>query len=193
MATIAECLMGDAATALADALLLPLCALFIVYLSYQVYCQRNVLTALLWLAAVVTSVTGAYDLALMLRWVPWPAAYLMPYSALLFAGTVGWALIDRFVVAHNRYEALNVELELRLQQREQELAGHYGRLAQLEREHAIVAERERIMRDMHDGLGLQLMSSIRLVQNRELPAEEVTALAGVVLVTGNGRVCRSQN
>jgi signal transduction histidine kinase len=86
----------------------------------------------------------------------------LPYSALSYAVTVGWALIDRFVKSHNEYEQLNAALEARVKERETTLAVHYARAAELEREQAVAAERERILRDMHDGLGSHLISARRL-------------------------------
>jgi signal transduction histidine kinase len=156
--------------------LLPMCLVFIGYVLMLTWRQRTVLTTLLCLAATVTSMTGAYDLLLMLRLLPWPAAYLMPYSALVYAVTIGWALIDQFVLAHNRFEQLNAELEARVRLREQELDSHYRLLAGMEREQAVTTERERILRDMHDGLGLQLISSMRLAEKGELSGPQVSEL-----------------
>ncbi len=163
-------------TAAFYAMIFPGSTIFILFLSRLAWQRKNVLLSLLWLAAVVTSVSGAYDFLLMAEWVPWPGAYLMPYSALFFAGTVGWALVDQFVLAHTRYERLNAELEARVQVREAELARQYQRAAELGREHAIRIERERILRDMHDGLGLQLISSIRLIEKQELSRAQMAEL-----------------
>jgi hypothetical protein len=46
----------------------------------------------------------------------------------------------------------------------------------LERESAVALERERFVRDMHDGLGLQLISSARLLEKEELTKPEVAEL-----------------
>jgi len=45
----------------------------------------------------------------------------------------------------------------------------------MERQQAIVEERSRIMRDMHDGIGAQLISVLSLVEHGELSATEVAA------------------
>ena len=47
---------------------------------------------------------------------------------------------------------------------------------QLERQSAIVEERQRIMRDMHDGLGAQLISTLSLVEHGDLAKEQLTAV-----------------
>ena len=166
------------ATAIAFAGLLPIGLAFQVYLTWATLRAPTALRLLLWLAAIVTSLTGAYDLALMLEWVPWPASYLMPYSALFYSLTVGWALIDRFVKTHNEYEQLNSVLEGRVEQRERALRAQYTRAAEFERERTIATERERILRDMHDGVGLHLISARRLVEKGQHSREEIAAVLG---------------
>lgn len=166
---------GDV-TNLCYALLQPAGVVYFVYLSWRTWRERTVLLWLLWTAAVFSWLCGIYDFLLVMGILPWPDAYLMPYSSLFLALTVGWALIDRFVLAQNAYERLNSELEARVTAREQELAAHYVRAASLERERAIETERARILRDIHDGLGLQLISSMRLIEKGELSKEQTSAL-----------------
>jgi signal transduction histidine kinase len=165
-----------AISAVCYALLVPPSAVFLVYLVVLAATGRTVERSLLCLSAVVSSATGAWDLMVLLGKVPWPGIYLMPYSALFFAGTLGWALTDRFVLAHSRYERLNRELDQRVRAREQELEVHYRHTAELERERAVAGERERMLRDMHDGMGLQLISSMRMVERSELSRAQMSAL-----------------
>jgi signal transduction histidine kinase len=159
-----------------NGLLLPCSIVFFIYLTWRVSHFASVLGWLLWLAAVVTPATAAHDYMVQFGLLSAPAPYLMPYSALFFAITVGWLLVDRFVRTQTAYEGLNAELEARLRARENELALHYAQMAKLERERATAIERDRILRDMHDGLGLQLISSLRLVEKGELSREQTAAL-----------------
>ncbi len=151
-------------TAVAYALLLPGAAVFQFYLTRETWRAPSVLRCLLWFAVIISAITGGRDLLLMMHLLPQRDGYLMPYSALFYALTVGWALVDRFVRSHNQYEQLNRELEQRVQQRERLLASQYARSSQLEREQAIAAEHDRILRDMHDGLGLHLTTALRLLE-----------------------------
>jgi signal transduction histidine kinase len=182
IATAAMYLAGpggqDTVTPIAYGGLLPIAAAFQVYLTWATLRSPTVLRLLLWLAATVTSLTGAYDLALMLEWVPSPASYLMPYSAIFYSATVGWALIDRFVKTHNEYEQLNVALDARIRERERALSAQYAKAAGLERERAVAAERDRILRNMHDGLGLHLIAARLLVEKGGHSPEEVSAVLG---------------
>jgi signal transduction histidine kinase len=72
------------------------------------------------------------------------------------------ALIAAFVARNVRLflssEQLNATLQLMLDAREAELAEAHARETWLVRRQAHEDERQRIMRDMHDGLGSQLMS-----------------------------------
>lgn len=183
--TLALWLGGEAhegtISSLTYALLIPPSAAFLVYLSLLAVRGRTIELFLLWLAAVVTCVSGAYDLMVLLTWVPWPGIYMMPYSALFFALALGWVLTERFVLAHTRYERLNRDLDARIRAREQELAVHYQRATELERERAVAGERERMLRDMHDGMGLQLISSMRMVESRDLTREQLAAMLGEAL------------
>ena len=49
-------------------------------------------------------------------------------------------------------------------ERERELMQSYAELSRLNRERAIEEERARLVRDMHDGLGSQLFTSLARVQ-----------------------------
>ncbi len=178
--TVATAVAGKdyefAVTGVAYALFVPMGIALLVFLFLRARSEGTTLNRLLLLAAVVTGATGVYDLLLMEEWLPVPGAFLMPYSALFYAVTVGWALIDQFVRAHNDIEQLNSELEARVHAKERELAIRYAQMTRLERESAIFAERDRILRDMHDGLGLQLISSIRLVERGDLTREQTAEL-----------------
>jgi signal transduction histidine kinase len=73
---------------------------------------------------------------------------------------MGVLLSLRFVRSLNAVEAANRTLEARVQAREREITLSYQRIATLQREQAATDERQRIMRDLHDGLGSQLFTSL---------------------------------
>ena len=99
----------------------------------------------------------------------------MPYSYLPMFIVIGWILVDRFVKALNESEALNTELEKRVAQKHAELQENYRRMQEMERQQAIVEERQRIMSDMHDGIGAHLISTLSQVEHGKLSPEEVAA------------------
>lgn len=98
-----------------------------------------------------------------------------PYRAIPMCIAIGWALVDRFVHSLNESERLNSELERRVAEKHAELEGNYRRMNDLERERAVAAERQRIMSDMHDGVGGHLISTLSLVEQGDLTTSEVAA------------------
>ncbi|MCC5869660.1 MAG: hypothetical protein JJU27_14260 [Gammaproteobacteria bacterium] len=95
--------------------------------------------------------------------------YAAPFPLILF----GLILLRDFVAARTEAEVLNRDLEQRVAQKSAELEMRYGELRAMERERVVADERERIMRDMHDGLGGHLVSSIALVENGGPSADEL--------------------
>jgi signal transduction histidine kinase len=88
---------------------------------------------------------------------------------------IGWMLIDRFVRSLNESEKLNAELERRVAEKQVELARSYERMQTMERHQAVAEERSRIMRDMHDGIGAHLISTLSMIEHSECSATEVAA------------------
>lgn len=98
---------------------------------------------------------------------------LTPYSALFFAVTIIYLLFLRYVRIVDEVEKANATLEERVKARETELAESYARLREIETHQTLSDERERLMRDMHDGLGSSLTSVLRVVQRKHGADEEL--------------------
>jgi signal transduction histidine kinase len=97
------------------------------------------------------------------------------YHTLPLYLAIGWILTDRFVRSLNEYERLNFELEQRVAEKGRELERNYRRVQQMEQERAVIGERQRIMSDMHDGVGGQLISTLSLVEHGKTSPDEVAA------------------
>ena len=91
--------------------------------------------------------------------------YLMHYAAPFIFLLMGWALLRRFIEAINVSENLNRELEQRVAERESELQQAFGTIHEMEKKKALEQERERIMRDIHDGVGGQLVSALAILEH----------------------------
>ncbi|MBC7445012.1 MAG: histidine kinase, partial [Polaromonas sp.] len=87
------------------------------------------------------------------------------YSSVLFGLTLGYIVIQRFRIASGQARDLNANLAARVAQKEQELEQSYQRVEQLAREQERTAERSRILRDMHDGVGSHISSAIRQLES----------------------------
>jgi signal transduction histidine kinase len=95
----------------------------------------------------------------------------------LWLATASAILVQDFVQALRAAERERSEVDRRLAAREAELARLHAR----EREHATLEERQRIMQDMHDGLGSQLISSLSMAERGLLnPAQTAELLRGCI-------------
>lgn len=92
---------------------------------------------------------------------------------------VVYALIsgDYIIRTLNRAENVNLELEQRIQIKSTELEDSYLQLRKTEMAGALssarLQERERLLRDMHDGLGAHLMTALRGVERSALNRDQV--------------------
>lgn len=97
---------------------------------------------------------------------------LMNFAAPLMLAALATPLVDRFIKMTRQAEAARAELETRVREREQLLKRNFERLRESERIKVEIQERQRIMQDMHDGLGSQLMSSLMLVERGAVSNEQ---------------------
>lgn len=91
----------------------------------------------------------------------------------LFLLTIALAFFARNYALFRSREQLNAELETELNVRTAELALAHEREKHLLRDHAHQDERKRIMRDMHDGMGSNLMSMLLAARRGKAEPEEV--------------------
>ena len=158
---------------LAAASLLVVC----IGLLAQSWWRSRTADSFLVLAILVVDLTvAAHDVGSFAGVVPFESMYWTPYASAFSSIFIGGILVNRFVRNLNDYEKLNVELEGRVVQKHTELEENYKRMNQLERQSATVEERQRIMRDMHDGLGAQLISTLSLVEHGDLAKEQLVAV-----------------
>ncbi|MDY0743080.1 sensor histidine kinase [Paucibacter sp. R3-3] len=116
---------------------------------------------------------GAHDLLMLAGWIGAEHLYLMPFAALIVAACFLYALQRRYLGAHADVERLNAELTERLDQQCQRLQAQHDRLRDTERQQALVTERQRLMQDMHDGLGSALLSAMVAVEQGSLDQDKV--------------------
>lgn len=153
--------------------LLPVGAGMLVAAVAAAWHQRSGETLATAAAVVLSVIAGVHDqfLAtgspLLARWLPaWSdhRLFLLHHAANALLLVMGVLLALRLVRSLNAVEEANRTLEARVQQREREIAASYERIATLQRERAAADERQRIMRDLHDGLGSQLFTSLSRVE-----------------------------
>lgn len=94
------------------------------------------------------------------------------YTILLLLVVLAWLLVDEFARSSAALRTLNRELLDRVAEKERELQTAFERRRDSERRDAVLAERDRILREMHDGLGGRLVAAMALtsqVERQSLP------------------------
>jgi len=128
-------------------------------------------------AALVLALGAAvHDFLVYIGVLPFASAELLNIATPVLLIALGATLIDRFVRSLADVEKTNTELETRIHEREQLLKRNFDRLRESERLKASAQERQRIMQDMHDGLGSQLLSSLMLVERGAMSNEQVAQI-----------------
>ncbi|HSE01502.1 MAG TPA: ATP-binding protein [Burkholderiales bacterium] len=77
----------------------------------------------------------------------------------------GTAIIEHYMAATSELQRLNTELERRIAEKSEEIRSTYARVEEAKREWAQVSERQRILADLHDGVGASLVGLLRHVQS----------------------------
>ncbi|MFM1906334.1 MAG: hypothetical protein RLZZ591_11 [Pseudomonadota bacterium] len=87
------------------------------------------------------------------------------YASVLFGLSLAYIVITRFRSAAAQARDLQATLNQRVHTKEAELAQSYQQLEAMAREHERTAERARILRDMHDGVGSHISAAIRQLES----------------------------
>jgi signal transduction histidine kinase len=119
-------------------------------------------TYLLGSAMTIIMVAVLHDGATLLNLLPGQKYYfsVQAYSGMLIA--CGILLAARFVQALRKIDGFAQHLIVKIAEAEEKLTQSFAREEARKRAEALAAERERLMRDLHDGLGGQLVRIVAL-------------------------------
>jgi signal transduction histidine kinase len=145
-------------------------ALFMICVTlYAGWRQRTAGALALCAAVLLGNVFGVHDYLLSQGiWRDPEEPFLLYFAADALLIVVGVLLADRFVRSLGAVEEANATLAVKVAQKERELAANYEQLRDHERELTVAQERQRMMQDMHDGLGSQLLTSLAAVERGAL-------------------------
>lgn len=90
--------------------------------------------------------------------------YVVPYLPGLNAVLFLYILVDRHLAALSEVEGARARLAERLAEREADLALTYEKLRESEQQQMLARERQRLMRDMHDGVGSSLVGALAAIE-----------------------------
>ncbi|MFC6283371.1 MULTISPECIES: sensor histidine kinase [Polaromonas] len=116
---------------------------------------------------------GVYDWLLQNNHVSVEGSFLGSYASVGAFFIFMYIMFRRYTGALDGVRQVNASLEEKLQAREAELTQSHIRLRDIEQRQTLSQERQRLMQDMHDGLGSSLVSALRVVEGGRLQEAEV--------------------
>lgn len=135
--------------------------------------RPNVGRLLVMTAAAVSIVFGARDWLVIRVSDSYGETTWVRYSTVFFGVALLLIVLQRFRAASAEARGWVATLAERVAEREQELQSTYGKLEKIAREQARTHERERILRDMHDGVGSHISAAIRQLQSGQASDADV--------------------
>lgn len=135
--------------------------LFVVLVATAVR-QRGAVALLLAVAAGIGVAVGARDFVVFRVFFDYGALDWGRYTILMLLAVLAWLLVEEFARSAAELRTLNAELQQRIARKEHELTVAFAQTRASEREQAARGERDRILREMHDGLGGRLVAALAL-------------------------------
>ncbi|MFK8014568.1 MAG: ATP-binding protein [Gammaproteobacteria bacterium] len=149
----------------------PFCLLIAAYgllrMLHRAWSRADIELHVISSSALALFVFGNHDLLTTWGIAPWHRGYVLHYAMAYALALFCAVLLKRFVGALNEAERLNHVLEIRVNETRQELADTYLKNSALENRRVVAEERDRIMRDMHDGMGGQLITTLALIEEKK--------------------------
>jgi signal transduction histidine kinase len=136
-------------------------------------------TAVGWLllaSAVVACALGARDVWVFRIAQDYGPTTWTRFAVLMLMAVLAWELVDAFARTSQQLKHANDDLRERVTARERELEAVYERTRERDRRQAALEERDRILRDMHDGVGGRLVAAMALTQQPEASGAPLTTL-----------------
>lgn len=118
-------------------------------------------------AGVIAIGASIHDVALVNGLLPLGHDFAIQYAAWSSLGIFSFLFVTRFIDALDTSEALTVELSARIEAKAAEIEASHARVRVLEQQHAVTRERERILSELHDGMGGQLVSALAILRSGE--------------------------
>ncbi|MBZ2188474.1 sensor histidine kinase [Alcanivorax sp. JB21] len=134
-----------------------------VVLIQRAWQQPGIAPLLMAIGFTLVVALGVYDFALMMRLISIEMPYLLPIGAALLLLCFSMALASRYVESLREVESLNTSLEARVLERQAALEETFEQLRKLNEEQTLAEERQRLMREIHDGIGANLVATLASV------------------------------
>jgi len=117
-------------------------------------------------ALLLMAVLMFHEVMRYLGWVDIESHIIRHFHVPWMLIAIGAAIFERHVAAFWRIEQSNLELERRVAEKARELEAYHAEREDTLRQQARTRERQRIITDIHDGLGASLVGLLRYVQTK---------------------------
>ncbi len=116
---------------------------------------------------------GAHDAAVMVGWAWQEGFFVLPWAALAIMLSFLYAVQRRYAGQVEEALFANSQLQQSLDVQADAIQVQHQRLREAERQQALLLERQRLMADMHDGLGSSLLSALVAVEQGNMSQDQV--------------------
>lgn len=149
----------------------------VVLLSHAIRTRSTESWMLLILLSLAAS-TGIHDIGRIpnIDWWTGAGFHFQPYIGFFLFMVFMLSLARRFLSALSLVEETNVHLEKSVKEATSALAASQKAQQEMEVERALETERERLMREMHDGIGSSLVTALAVARKRNDPAPTIKTL-----------------
>lgn len=139
--------------------------------------QQAGFSVVIFCVALVLSVTfNMLDVARSLAWLPWVDRSFLFLSVPMLALGMGALMLERLVRYMGTEERSAIALREEVARQRAQMAEDYLEIKAQNEKIAVLEERKRIVRDMHDGLGTQLVSASALLRSSPGTSEPLSAV-----------------
>lgn len=150
-----------------------LTVLFLAWLVRIAARQRGWPLYSLVLALSMVIVFKGYDWARWMGFVDFDNLLLTPFGMPFLILALGAIALERHLSMSRALQQANRELEQRVAEKVHEVELTYEKMQAVLHEQAVLRERQRIMSDMHDGLGSSLIGLISRLKHRSVDAPQI--------------------
>jgi len=164
LAVLAFALGQPVLLTLAFATLVPLGLSTFALIARAALSRRSTTARILAAAVAVALAAGLYDLVLIrIGQASGLHTTLSQHALFAFVLIMGGMLADRYSRSVANYLALNSDLARRVDERERLLRDAFDKLREQQHHQSVSNERQRMMREIHDGVGSQLVGLLNMV------------------------------
>jgi signal transduction histidine kinase len=162
-------------------LYIPAClaSLIMLFFGVRMFLRtRSTEHAILVLVMVIIPFSAFYDFYLSLIGTGWKghSTYISLYTGLFYTVAFLMSFGRRSITAFSSLESVNADLEARVKLAREELAASEAQRQKLLVGRAIASERERLMQEMHDGIGSNLITALAVAEKQSQPASTIKTL-----------------